>query len=162
MMPPASVRAIRRGTPLWCGSPDKVSTSGRPAASIPPVAAMNVWPSARMSRWFVSCADVKYGVSRTFATDRITGGSQYALQLLDIPSTTDAQGRVVSAYKGPYSGVGQALYDKAVTCDGQEITFHLKTPRFDFDQIVSLPAFAPARQDQDTDRTKRDPLSVFA
>lgn len=111
---------------------------------------------------FVSCADVKYGVSRTFATDRITGGSQYALELLDIPSTTDAQGRVVSAYKGPYSGVGQALYDKAVTCDGQEITFHLKTPRFDFDQIVSLPAFAPARQDQDTDRTNRDPLSVFA
>ena len=111
---------------------------------------------------FVSCADVKYGVSRTFATDRITGGSQYALQLLDIPSTTDAQGRVVSAYKGPYSGVGQSLYDKAVTCDGQEITFHLKTPRFDFDQIVSLPAFAPARQDQDTDRTNRDPLSVFA
>jgi len=111
---------------------------------------------------FVSCADVKYGVSRTFATDRITGGSQDALQLLDIPSTTDAQGRVVSAYKGPYSGVGQALYDKAVTCDGQEITFHLKTPRFDFDQIVSLPAFAPARQDQDTDRTNRDPLSVFA
>ncbi len=110
---------------------------------------------------FVSCADVKYGVSRSFATDRITGGSQYALQLLDVPSTTDAQGRVVSAYKGPYSGVGQDLYDKAVTCDGQEITFHLKAPRFDFDQIVSLPAFAPARQDQDTDRTNRDPLSVF-
>jgi peptide/nickel transport system substrate-binding protein len=110
---------------------------------------------------FVSCADVKYGVSRTFATDRITGGSTYALDLLDIPSTTDAQGHTVSAYQGPYSGVGQDLYDKAVTCEGQEITFHLKTPRFDFDQIVSLPAFAPARQDQDTDRTNRDPLSVF-
>lgn len=111
---------------------------------------------------FVSCADVKYGVSRSFATDRISGGSQYALELLDIPSTTDAQGRVVSAYKGPYSGVGQDLYDQAVTCNGSEITFHLKQPRFDFDQIVSLPAFAPARQDQDTDRTNRDPLSVFA
>jgi peptide/nickel transport system substrate-binding protein len=111
---------------------------------------------------FVSCADVKYGVSRSFATDRITGGSQYAVDLLDIPSTTDAQGRTVSAYKGPYSGIGQALYDEAVTCDGQEITFHLKTPRFDFDEIVSLPAFAPVRQDQDTDRTNRDPLSVFA
>ena len=111
---------------------------------------------------FVSCADVKYGVSRSFATDRITGGSQYALELLDIPSTTDAQGRTVSAYQGPYSRVGQDLYDKAVTCDGQEITFHLNAPRFDFDEIVSLPAFAPARQDQDTDRTNRDPLSVFA
>ena len=111
---------------------------------------------------FVSCADVKYGVSRSFATDRITGGSQYALELLDIPSTTDAQGRTVSAYRGPYSRIGQDLYDKAVTCDGQEITFHLNTPRFDFDEIVSLPAFAPVRQDQDTDRTNRDPLSVFA
>jgi len=111
---------------------------------------------------FVSCADVKYGVSRSFATDRITGGTHYARDLLDIPSTTDAQGRTVSAYQGPYSGVGQALYDRAVTCDSQEITFHLKAPRFDFDQVVSLPEFAPARQDQDTDRTNRDPLSVFA
>jgi peptide/nickel transport system substrate-binding protein len=111
---------------------------------------------------FVSCADVKYGVSRTFATERVTGGTHYALELLDIPSTTDAQGRAVSAYQGPYSRVGQDLYDKAVTCDGQEITFHLNTPRFDFDEIVSLPEFAPTRQDQDTDRTNRDPLSVFA
>jgi peptide/nickel transport system substrate-binding protein len=111
---------------------------------------------------FVSCADVKYGVSRSFATDRITGGTHYARDLLDIPSTTDAQGATVSAYQGPYSGVGQYLYDKAVTCDGQQITFHLKTPRFDFDQVVSLPEFAPVRQDQDTDRTNRDPLSVFA
>ena len=111
---------------------------------------------------FVSCADVKYGVSRSFATDRITGGTHYARDLLAIPSTTDAQGRTVSAYQGPYSGLGQAFYDRAVTCDGPEITFHLKAPRFDFDQVVSLPEFAPARQDQDTDRTNRDPLSVFA
>jgi peptide/nickel transport system substrate-binding protein len=111
---------------------------------------------------FVSCADVKYGVSRSFASDRITGGTHFARDLLDIPSTTDAQGRTASAYQGPYSGVGQDLYDKAVTCDGQEITFHLKTAHFDFDQVVSLPEFAPARQDQDTDRTNRDPLSVFA
>jgi peptide/nickel transport system substrate-binding protein len=111
---------------------------------------------------FVSCADVKYGVSRTFAADRITGGTHYALDLLDIPSTTDEQGRTVSAYKGPYSGIGQGLYDQAVTCDGQELTFHLKAARFDFDEIVSLPEFAPVRQDQDTDRTNRDPLSVFA
>ena len=28
----------------------------------------------------VTCADVKYGISRTFATDVITGGPNYALQ----------------------------------------------------------------------------------
>ena len=38
----------------------------------------------------VTCEDVKYGVSRTFATDVITGGPTYASQYLDIPT---GQGR---------------------------------------------------------------------
>ncbi len=32
----------------------------------------------------VTCADVKYGVSRTFATDIITDGPSYAISYLDI------------------------------------------------------------------------------
>ncbi|GAA1887155.1 ABC transporter substrate-binding protein [Lapillicoccus jejuensis] len=97
----------------------------------------------------VTCEDVRYGVSRAFATDVLTGAPAYAASLLDIPSTTDAQGRTVSAYAGPYRGTGQALYDRAVTCSGRTITFHLKRPAYDFDQTVALPAFAPVRRDHD-------------
>jgi len=109
---------------------------------------------------FVTCADVKYGVSRSFARDRVAGGPTYAVDLLDIPTYNDAQGRSVSAYDGPYSGHGEAFFDRAVTCDGQVITFHLNQTRHDFGQIVSTPAFAPVRKDQDTDRTTT--LSVFS
>ncbi len=109
---------------------------------------------------FVTCADIKYGVSRGFARDRLPGGPTDAVDLLDVPTYTDAQGRTVSAYAGPYSGQGQAFFDRAVTCDGQTITFRLNQPRYDFNQVVSTPAFAPVRKDQDTDRTNA--LSVFS
>ncbi len=68
----------------------------------------------------VTCDDVKYGVSRTFATDIITGGPSYALQFLDIGTHKDKDGNTVSDYAGPYAKTGQALYDKAVTCDGND------------------------------------------
>src|SRR5450631_2011797 len=57
----------------------------------------------------ITCADVKYGVSRTFAVNVITGGPAYALQFLDVP--TNAKGG--SVYQGPYAKdtAGQALYD---------------------------------------------------
>ena len=48
----------------------------------------------------ITCADVKYGVSRTFATDIITDGPTYAISLLDIPKDDDGN----SQYKGPYNG----------------------------------------------------------
>ena len=59
----------------------------------------------------ITCADVTYGVSRTFATDVINQGPTYAIAYLDIPSDADGS----SSYKGPYTGVGQDLYDKAVS-----------------------------------------------
>jgi peptide/nickel transport system substrate-binding protein len=94
----------------------------------------------------VTCADFKYGVSRTFATDQITGGPTYAISYLDIPTKPDGS----SAYLGPYSGTGQALYDKAVVCSGNTITFHLKRSVADFAYTVSLPEFAAIRRDKDT------------
>ena len=109
---------------------------------------------------FVTCADVKYGVSRSFDRDRVAGGPTTAVDVLDIPTYKDPQGRVVSAYDGPYSGQGQSFFDWAVTCDGQDITFRLNQPRYDFPQMVSTSAFAPVRKDQDTDRTTT--LSVFS
>jgi peptide/nickel transport system substrate-binding protein len=95
----------------------------------------------------IACADFQYGISRTFAVDTITGGPNYAIQFLDIPS--DAKGG--SIYKGPYvkDAAGQAAFDKAITCSGKDITFHLKKPVGDFNYATYLPSFAPYRKDQD-------------
>ena len=84
----------------------------------------------------VTCADFKYGVSRTFATDQIFGGPMYAIEYLDIP--TDADGN--SQYPGPFKANAeqQALFDRAVGCNGQTITFHLKYPVPDFNYTVTL------------------------
>ncbi|HRD64359.1 MAG TPA: ABC transporter substrate-binding protein, partial [Nocardioides sp.] len=94
----------------------------------------------------VTCEDLKYGVSRTFATDVITGGPNYILGYLDIPEDADGQ----PVYKGPYTGEGQAEFDKAVTCDGNTITYRFKKPWPDFPlAIAALRSFDPFRQDQD-------------
>ena len=95
----------------------------------------------------ITCADVKYGVSRTFATSVITGGPNYAIQFLNIPSNPKGG----SLYQGPYvkDPAGQALYDKAVSCSGNTITFTLSKPVVDFNYTVSMPAFAPYKASQD-------------
>jgi len=97
----------------------------------------------------VTCDDVKYGVSRTFATAQITGGMANALALLDVPSNADGS----STYAGPYVRTGQGGFDKAVTCSGQAITFKLRKPVPDFNQLVALPAFGPVRADKDQGAT---------
>ena len=95
----------------------------------------------------ITCADVKYGVSRTFATSVITGGPNYAIQFLDIPTSPKGG----SVYQGPYAKdvAGQALYDKAVSCAGNTITFKLSKPVGDFNYTVTMPAFAPFKASQD-------------
>lgn len=105
----------------------------------------------------VTADDVKYGISRTFAVDVITGGPNYAIAFLDIP--TDADGS--SSYKGPYAKTGQALYDKAVTVSGKTVTFKLKTPVMDFNNTVTMTAFAPFRADKDLgDKSNYDIFST--
>ena len=93
----------------------------------------------------VTCADVKYGISRTFATTQITGGSTLALALLDVPRKLDGS----STYAGPYVKTGRAGFDRAVTCSGRTITFTLAGPVPDFNQVVALSAFSPVRADKD-------------
>lgn len=98
----------------------------------------------------IGCSSIKYGVSRTFATDVITDGPGYALTMLDIPTNDDG----TSVYKGPYvdDATGQAAFDKAVTCsdDDKTITFNLNQPVGDFNYAVTLSAFSPVPQDKDT------------
>ena len=98
----------------------------------------------------VTCADVAYGVSRTFGSE-VTAfeGPQYAVSYLDIPAGDYDTG---SAYPGPWLATEeeQALFDEAVNCDGKTITFKLKVPVADFNFTVSLLAFAPVPEAQDT------------
>ncbi len=95
----------------------------------------------------VTCQDFKYGISRTFATDIINGGPVYALDYLDVPHDSNGQ----ATYNGPYKKNGQAGFDKAIDCASPtKIVFHLRHPVADFNQTVTLPAFAAVRQDKDT------------
>jgi peptide/nickel transport system substrate-binding protein len=96
----------------------------------------------------ITCEDIKYGTSRTFATDVINQGPTYAIAYLDIPSDADGS----SSYKGPYTKVGQDLFDKAVTCDGTKITFNLNKPVPDFNYTVTL-GFSPVPALADTGET---------
>ena len=105
----------------------------------------------------VTCEDFKYGVSRTFATDVITGGPNYILGYLDVPEAADG----TPVYKGPYTGEGQAEFDKAVVCDGNTITYQFKKPWPDFPlAIAALTAFDPYRADQD--KGDKSDLAVFS
>lgn len=95
----------------------------------------------------VTCADFKYGISRTFATDTITAGPIYALDYLDVPRDKNDQ----AAYNGPYKKDGQAGFDKSIDCPApNKIVFHLRHPVADFYQTLTMPAFAAVRSDKDT------------
>jgi peptide/nickel transport system substrate-binding protein len=115
----------------------------------------------------VTCGDLAYGISRIFASTNgglIAGGPTYAMQYLDIPQvqgyTKASDGTISqttqSAYGGPFSTDGnipnffsdaqatqpvandQAAFDKAVACNGNQITFTLNQPRPDFNFTTTL------------------------
>ncbi|MET1058966.1 MAG: ABC transporter substrate-binding protein [Nocardioides sp.] len=94
----------------------------------------------------VTCEDFKYGISRTFATDVITGGPNYILSYIDIPKNADG----LPIYNGPYKGDNQDAYDKAVTCDGNKLTLRFSKPWPDFNYAAAfLRASDPYREDKD-------------
>jgi peptide/nickel transport system substrate-binding protein len=93
----------------------------------------------------ILCEDVKYGVSRTFATDIITDGPTYAISML----------AGTENYKGPYNTDADndvAAFDKAVTCseDKKTITFNLKRSVGDFNYTVTYLSFSPVPEKADT------------
>jgi peptide/nickel transport system substrate-binding protein len=107
----------------------------------------------------VTCEDLKYGVSRTFANTVISEGPTYAVQYLDIPAATDADSEAgyLSSYHGPYdtteaNAAGTAAFDKAVVCDGKTITFNLNGPHADFNYTVTL-GFGAVPKAADTGET---------
>ena len=67
-IPIASVSAAVRGAELWCGTPLSESRMGWPAATGPPVAAMNTSPFAGISRCSLSCGELNVVASTFFTT----------------------------------------------------------------------------------------------
>src|SRR5262245_6701489 len=153
MLPPGETDPVKGNTPI----PDLATDTGQSNEDATQWSFTlkdgPVWQDGKP----ITCEDFKYGVSRTFATDIITGGPNYIIGYLDVPE--DADGTPV--YKGPYSGQGQDAFDKAVTCDGNTITYRFKKPWPDFPlAIASLRAFDPYRQDQD--KGDKSDLAVFS
>jgi peptide/nickel transport system substrate-binding protein len=88
----------------------------------------------------ITCADVKYGMSRSFAGDVITDGPYFLVAYLD------AEG-----YEGPYTGVGQEAYDDAFQClDDKNMSIRLKTPVIDFNGAFTLLISSPVPAAADT------------
>ena len=105
----------------------------------------------------VTCEQIKYGVSRTFAQTVITGGPTYAISMLDIP--TDADGN--STYLGPYEDSKDnnvEAFDEAIGCseDGKTITFNLNKPVPDFNNAVTLSSFSAVPEEADTGEDYED------
>ena len=96
-------------------------------------------------------------MSRTFATDLIVDGPQYAVAYLDIPKDKDG----ASVYKGPYvtKGNDTAAFDKAVSCDGSTITFNLAFPVPDFNFTVTLGFFAVPKAADTGEKYDDKPMS---
>ena len=108
----------------------------------------------------ITCEDIKYGVSRTFATDVITDGPGYAISMLDIPKGADG----TSVYKGPYATEGNdtAAFDKAIVCSNENktITFNLSRSVGDFNYTTTYLSFGPVPKAADNgDQYDLNPVS---
>lgn len=94
----------------------------------------------------ITCEDVRYGVARSFDEEITSSG--YALTYLDIPKKPDGTSR----YPGPEAKGGDSakstkLLEDAVECtDSSTVVFHLAESVGNFDEIVSLPEFAPVKK----------------
>lgn len=94
----------------------------------------------------ITCEDVQHGVARSFDEDIASSG--YALTYLDIPKKPDGTSR----YPGPNAKDGDSskarkLLEDGVECtDASTVVFHLADSVGNFDEIVSLPEFAPVKE----------------
>ncbi|MEU4210766.1 ABC transporter substrate-binding protein [Streptomyces sp. NPDC026206] len=90
----------------------------------------------------VTAQQIKYGIERTWAQDKISGGPTWLMQVLD----PDKE------YKGPYKDESKdKLGLKAIeTPDEKTIIFKLPKPNGDFLQMLAIPAAGPVRPDKDT------------
>ena len=100
----------------------------------------------------ITSKDVKYGIERVFASDVLSGGPSYLIDVLD-------QGQ---KYPGPYKDTDpDKLGLKSVqTPDDSTIVFTLKEPLSDFPYLLAMPGAGPVPKAKDTgERYSNHPVS---
>ena len=88
----------------------------------------------------VTCADLKYGVQRSYNDDILDGGTTYAHDMLENKA----------GYKGPYTTPNLDLSGVQCAKDGKSITFILEQPTSYFPYITTFGAFSPVPKAHDT------------
>jgi peptide/nickel transport system substrate-binding protein len=90
----------------------------------------------------ITSADLKYGISRSFASGVIVGGPTHIVDALDDPA---------NPYPGPYSREEDDPELTAVaTPDARTIVFTLRRPMPDFPYVLALPSSSPVPAAADT------------
>ena len=100
----------------------------------------------------ITSADVKYGISRSFASDVVVGGPTHIVDALDDPG---------NPYPGPYSREeDDPRFTAVATPDERTIVFTLRRPMPEFPYVLALPSSSPVPVAADTGaRYGADPLS---
>ena len=88
----------------------------------------------------ITCADMKYGVMRSYNDDILDGGPTYAKDFIDNPTE----------YKGPYTEPGKDLPSVICNAKGDAITFKLAIPVPYFPYVTTFGAFSPIPEAKDT------------
>jgi ABC-type dipeptide transport system, periplasmic component len=91
----------------------------------------------------ITSRDVKYGIERLFASDKITGGPTWAVTMLDDHRRS---------YSGPYQDhtSGRLGLASVQTPDDRTIVFRLNRPFADWDHVMAMPASSPVPVARDT------------
>lgn len=97
----------------------------------------------------ITCEDVRHGVARTFDRSTHIAGTNYATFLLDVPTQVTTEGLEKPVYTGPADTKNEKGFQRAVACDGRDITFRLRQPEPDFPHVVALAEFAPRKPSMD-------------
>ncbi|MEV8512707.1 ABC transporter substrate-binding protein [Dactylosporangium sp. NPDC051484] len=98
----------------------------------------------------ITSKDVKYGIERTFASDVLSGGPTFLVDVLD-------QGQ---KYPGPYKDTEKVGLKSVDTPDDSTIIFKLAAPLADFASLLAMPASSPVPQAKDTgDKYAQKPVS---
>jgi peptide/nickel transport system substrate-binding protein len=88
----------------------------------------------------ITCADMEYGIKRSYNDDILDGGPTYAKDFIENTNN----------YKGPYTTPNTELSGVSCNTAGNEITFYLQQAIPYFPYVTTFGAFSPIPKAKDT------------